>query len=207
MSTCQTTILAMLSLLLSPFAWSADLATAQDAYLSGDYETALAEWQPLADAGDADAQFGMGSLYGNGFGVDLDDEQALKWYGLAADQGQSEAQCNLAVMYANGWGVPQSDEEAFKWYSQAAQQGVAEAQINVARMYTDGFGVAKSKVQGHKWYTIAIEMGDRNAEQNRDVLAMTMSADEIAEADHLKIEWMESNGTLLANQDLDDWDE
>ena len=198
MSTCQATILAMLSLLLSPFAWSADLATAQEAYISGDYETALAEWQPLAEAGDADAQFGIGSLYGNGFGVDLDDEQALKWYGLAADQGQSEAQCNLAVMYANGWGVPQSDEEAFKWYSLAAEQGVTSAQINVGRMYTGGFGVAQDKVQGHKWFSIATELGDDDATFNRDILAEVMSAEEIAEANRLTIEWMESYQSLLA---------
>ena len=64
----------------------------------------------------------MGLLYANGFGVPLDDDQALKWYSLAADQNHAEAQCNLAVMHANGWGVPQSDAEAFKWYSLAADQ-------------------------------------------------------------------------------------
>ena len=201
MRICQSTVLAMLPLLLLSIAWSADYATGQDAYNSGDYETALGEWQPLAEAGDANAQFGMGSLYGNGFGVALDDAQALKWYGLAADQGQTDAQCSLAVMYANGWGVPQSDEEAFKWYSLAAEQGVTAGQINVARMYESGFGVAQDKVQGHKWFTIAVEMGENDATQNRDLIAQIMSAEEIAESDRLKNEWMASHGHLLANQD------
>jgi len=200
MRICQTTLLAVLPLFLSSISWSADFATGQEAYDSGDYETALTEWQPLADAGDADGQFGMGLLYGNGFGVALDDEQALKWYGLAAGQGHAEAQCNLAVMYANGWGVPQSDEEAFKWYTLAAEQGVAAAQINVGRMYAGGFGVAQDKIMGHKWFNIAVDLGDKGATFNRDILAATMSAEEIAEADRLTIEWMEGHRSLLAKQ-------
>jgi TPR repeat protein len=198
MHICQITFLTVLPLLLSSITWSADFGTGQEAYNSGDYETALAEWHSLAESGDADGQFGMGLLYGNGFGVALDDEQALKWYGLAADQGHAEAQCNLAVMYANGWGVPQSDEEAFRWYSLAAEQGLAAAQINVGRMYAGGFGVAQDTVQGHKWYNIAADLGADDATFNRDILAATMSAEEVAEADRLTIEWMESHRSLLA---------
>jgi len=198
MRICQLTLLAALSLLLSSIAWSTDFATGQEAYNTGDYETALAEWRPLAKSGNADGQFGMGLLYGNGYGVELDDFQALKWYVLAAGQGHAKAQCNIAVMHANGWGVPQSDEEALKWYSLAAEQGVTPAQINVGRMYAGGFGVAEDKVQGHKWYSIAAELGDDDATFNRDILAATMSAEEIAESNRLTIEWLESNQSLLA---------
>ncbi len=198
MRICQLTLLAALPLLLSSIAWSTDFATGQEAYNTGDYESALAEWRPLAEAGDADGEFGMGLLYGNGYGVELDDFQALKWYVLAAGQGHAEAQCNIAVMHANGWGVPQSDEEALKWYSLAAEQGVTPAQINVGRMYAGGFGTFQDKVQGHKWFSIAAELGDNDAIFNRDILAATMSAEEIAESNRLKIEWLENNQSLLA---------
>ena len=198
MRICQTTFLAVLPLFLSSITWSADFATGHEAYDLGDYETALAEWQPLAEAGESDGHFCLGLLYGNGFGVALDDEQALKWYRLAAAQDHAEAQCSLAVMHANGWGVPQSDEEAFRWYSLAAEQGVPAAQINVGRMYAGGFGVAQDKVPGYKWFTIAVDMGEDDATFNRDILAATMSAEEIAEADRLTIEWMEGHRSLLA---------
>ena len=190
MRICQTTLLAVLPLFLSSISWSADFATGQEAYDSGDYETALTEWQPLADAGDADGQFGMGLLYGNGFGVALDDEQALKWYGLAAGQGHAEAQCNLAVMYANGWGVPQSDEEAFKWYTLAAEQGVAAAQINVGRMYAGGFGVAQDKIMGHKWFNIAATNNDATAKRFILFLEEIMDSEQIQEAEELAKEWL-----------------
>ncbi len=131
----QTIIFAVLPLAFSSIGWGADFQEGQEAYNSGDYQTAITEWQPLAEEGQAAGQFGMGLLYANGFGVSMDDDQALKWYRLAADQDHANAQCNLAVMHANGWGVPQSDDEALKWYSLAAEQGIADAQISVAKMY------------------------------------------------------------------------
>ncbi len=35
----------------------------------GDYETALILWKPLADQGDADAQFNLGLMYAHGHGL------------------------------------------------------------------------------------------------------------------------------------------
>ncbi|MCH8073575.1 MAG: sel1 repeat family protein [Proteobacteria bacterium] len=195
-----TSILTVLLLILSPISSGADFAKGQQAYSSGDYQAAIMEWQPLAEEGHADGQFGMGLLYANGFGVPLDDDQALKWYLLAADQKHAEAQCNLAVMHANGWGVPQSDAEAFKWYSLAAEQGITQAQIAVARMYSGGFGAAQDKVQAHKWFNIASEFGDYDAASKRDDLAGRMSADEIAAAAQLANTWLESHQHLLVNQ-------
>ncbi|MDH3747607.1 MAG: sel1 repeat family protein [Gammaproteobacteria bacterium] len=194
-----TTIIAMLSLLLASTSWSDDFAIGQQAYDSGDYETALTKWQPLAEDGLADAQFGVGLLYANGFGVSMDDDLALKWYGLAADQGHGQAQCNLAVMHANGWGVPQSDEEAFKWYSLAAEQGVTPAQISLGRTYSNSFGDELDNVQAYKWFTIAAGLGDDDASYERENIASRMSPEEISEADLLANAWMESHQNLQAN--------
>jgi TPR repeat protein len=193
-------LFTVLLYVLPPVSWGADFAKGQEAYNSGDYETAITEWQPLAEAGDADGQFGMGLLYANGFGVPLDDTQALKWYGLAAEQDHATAQCNLAVMHANGWGVPQSDSEAFKWYILAADQGVTEAQLAVAKMYSGGFGAEQDNVQAHKWFSIATALGNLSAPSRRDDLAARMSADELAEAGNLATAWLEENQGLLANQ-------
>ena len=55
---------------------------------SGDYETALKEWLPLAESGDPSAQFNIGLIYEAGQGVPQNDAEAVKWYRLAADQGE-----------------------------------------------------------------------------------------------------------------------
>jgi TPR repeat protein len=87
------------------------LAAAQ----SGDFATALKEWRPLAEQGDADAQSNLGVMYYNGNGVPQDYAQAVKWYRKAAEQGHADAQSNLGVMYDKGEGVPQDYAQAVKW--------------------------------------------------------------------------------------------
>jgi len=194
-------VLAILSLLLCATGWSADHAAGQDAYNSGDYQAALTEWQPLAEEGYADAQFGLGLMYANGFGVSLDDTLALKWYGMAADQGHAKAQCNLAVFHANGWGVPQSDEEALKWYILAAEAGITEAQISVAKRYSKGLGTEQDRVAAYKWFLIASILGDYGAAEKRDQVAEKLTAPELAESAVLANVWMENHQNILATND------
>lgn len=169
---------------------AANYAKGLAAYGEGDYATALAEWQPLAEQGDPDGQFGLGLLYANGWGVDLNDDEALKWYGLAADQGHAEAAYNLGVMCANGWGVPQSDEEAFKWYSLAAERGFTAAQISLGKMYAVGYGAPQDAIMAHMWYNVAAMLDDYNAEYDRDELARSMSDEDIAKAEELANTWI-----------------
>ena len=51
-----TFVLTVIPLMLSATARCADFETGQEAYNSGDYETALAAWQPLAEGGNADGR-------------------------------------------------------------------------------------------------------------------------------------------------------
>ena len=97
--------------------------TGVDAYEKGDYATALKEFRPLAERGDARAQFRLGVMYTMGQGVPQDDKEAARWYRLAATQGYAAAQYNLGVMYFMGIGVPRDVVRAHLWYSLAAAPG------------------------------------------------------------------------------------
>jgi TPR repeat protein len=55
------------------------------AYKRGDYAKAYAEFKPLAEQGNADAQCFLGMMYYNGYGVQKDYAQAAKWYRKAAE--------------------------------------------------------------------------------------------------------------------------
>ena len=46
---------------------------------SGDFETALKEWEPIAEVGDSVAQHNLGLMYDNGWGVPNDDKEAVRW--------------------------------------------------------------------------------------------------------------------------------
>ena len=97
------------------------------AYASGDYDTALREWKPLAEQGHAPAQNNLGFMYANGQGVLQDFAEAVRWYRLAADQGNSPAQNNLGAMYTNGEGVAQNYLLAHMWANIAAANGSEKA--------------------------------------------------------------------------------
>ena len=137
----------------------ADLQKGITAYESGDYATALREWKPLAEQGDADAQFNLGGMYDNGWGVPENDKTAVKWYTLAAEQGHADAQYNLGQMYDKGQGVPQNLKTAAKWYRLAADQGLAEAQYNLGNCYRLAEGVPQDYNAAVKWFRLAAQQG------------------------------------------------
>lgn len=190
-------VLAISLAMGSVVAWSADFKKGWDAYNSLDYATAKAEWESLADAGDAKAAYGMGLLYGNGFGVDMNDELALKYYGIAAQKGHADAAFNLAVMHQNGWGVPASDEVANKWYRIAADKGNTEAQMALGRYYAMDFLDTYDPVLAFKWFNLAERLGDYGASEKREFIASRMTPEQVSEAKSLVEAWLADNKALL----------
>jgi|GEM_PF-1167358 len=199
MRTCSRIFLTGFVLLFATVAWSGSFEKGWDAYSSTDYATALAEWQDLADAGDVDASYGMGLLYGNGFGVDMNDDLALKYYGYAAEKGHADAQFNLAVMHQNGWGVPPSDESANKWYRLAADHGITSAQIALGRFYAMDFMDSYDPVEAYKWFSLAERLGDVDASDKREFVASRMTTAQVAEGDGQVTVWMDAHKTLFAS--------
>ena len=104
-----------------------DFQAGVDAYDRGDYATALKEWRPLADQGNASAQNSLGQMYEKGQGVAQDYQVAVWWYQKAVEQGHASAQNNLGHMYAAGQGVPKDYVLAHMWLSLAAAKGMKEA--------------------------------------------------------------------------------
>jgi hypothetical protein len=160
---------------IAAFAIWAVLATplgAQDfgagvaAYEAGDFATALENWQPLAEQGNANAQFVLGFMYDTGRGVLQDDAEAARWYRMAAEQGDAIAQINLGFIYETGQGVLQDDAEAVRWYRLAAEQGDARGQYNLGVMYATGQGVPQDYAEAVRWYRLAAEQGYAIAHYN-----------------------------------------
>ena len=56
-----------------------------------DYATALRLIRPLAEQGDANAQYNLGVFYDNGLGVPQDKVRAYMWFTLSAAQGREGA--------------------------------------------------------------------------------------------------------------------
>ncbi|MCA1979294.1 MAG: sel1 repeat family protein [Thiobacillus sp.] len=147
------------SILVVPFIARAGFEEGEAAYHAGDYKKALAEFRPLADQGNADAQFNLGEMYAYGHGVPQDYKEAVSWYRRAAERGHIRAQKNLGIIYAYGLEVPQDYREAAVWNRRAAEQGDEIAQFVIGEMYAVGQGVPQDYKEAAVWYRRAAEQG------------------------------------------------
>ncbi len=154
--------LAFLMTLSAPVAaqdFQKGLAAAQ----AGDFATALKEWKPLAEAGNADAQYNLGLMYTNGDGVPQDYKEAVKWYRLAAEQGYADAQTILVYVPIRRMAFLKTTTEAVKWYRLAAEQGDAVCSKQSWCHVRNGNGVLQDKYMAHMWYNIASANGHEKA--------------------------------------------
>jgi uncharacterized protein len=97
------------------------------AFNEGSYARAQEAWAPLARAGDARAQTGLGFMYYSGRGVPRDSVRAAEFFQRAADQGEPTAQLFLALMYFQSDGVPMNAPLAMMWVELALVGGQVEA--------------------------------------------------------------------------------
>jgi TPR repeat protein len=74
-----------------------------------------------AESGDAAVQFNLGILYDsrlddNGYAIEGNRAEAIKWLLAAAEQGLPRAQSQLATMYAGAPDAPELYIEACAWF-------------------------------------------------------------------------------------------
>ncbi len=91
MKALRGVIVLVLALALPAPVAGADFQAGTEAFNRGDYASALKEWRPLAEQGDANAHYLLGTMYADGKGVPQDSAEAMKWYRLAAEQGYAAA--------------------------------------------------------------------------------------------------------------------
>lgn len=118
---------AVLALAMAPGGAVAGFEDGAAAYQAGDYARAVAEWRPLAEAGDPAAQYNLGILYRQGEGVTADPVQAIEWFLRSAAQGNALAMFNLGLMYGSGDGIPADLPAARSWMALAERRADSEA--------------------------------------------------------------------------------
>lgn len=167
-----------------------------------------------ANQGMPEAEFEMGKLYdpgyfegepakitiettgqqlnSNGVAISKDAVASARWYALAAQHGSSGAQYNLGNYYEEGIGVPQNYAEAARLYRAAAKQGYAFAQTNLGYIYMFGRGVPRDLTKAFVWSSIGASSGDPQAKQNLQVIQAKLTARQIATAQTLATQCVQS---------------
>lgn len=151
------------------------------AYENHDFATALKEWMPLAENGDAQAQFGIGNILLNG-GADVNQDyvEAMKWYRKAAAQGVANASISIAMMYRQGQGVKPNGIKVKYWVGKAAEQGDVQAQSTLQKMMF----VPNDELTEIGEYKAAAQRGDINAMER---LGKVYENGELGEKQNLKL--------------------
>ena len=172
------------------FAHTDPLQQAANAEAAGDYTLAVKLYSPLAEAGNADAQFNLAELIDEGKGTLEDERLALRWYLLAANQGHTAAQSTLGSFYLVGRGVELDYIQALKWCRIAAAAGDPQAQFNLGWMYSMGYGLTKDPVRAYVWTKLAASNNhsERKAVYTRSLRSMepTLTSAELGQVQELE---------------------
>ena len=74
-----------------------------------------------------------------------------------------------------------------------AQMGTPDALFELGMLYATGRDVVADLVAAHKWFNLAAARGNVAALKRRVEIAREMSGEQIAEAQRLAREWLQTN--------------
>jgi len=168
---------------LAASVWIASLATpvsAQsvkagiEAWQKSDYTAAVAIWRPLAEKGDADAQFNLGQAYRLGRGVPINLAAAQSWFERAADKGHVDAQTTLGLLlFQNG-----NHTGGMRWLKVASDQGEPRAMLVYGTALFNGDGVPQDPILGYAFVSRAAAQGLQAAKDTLGQLDQIMSVED-----------------------------
>jgi hypothetical protein len=132
-----------------------------EAWQRADYAGAIAIWRPLAEKGDADAQFNLGQAYRLGRGVQINLVAAKAWLERAAASGHLDAETTLGLLLFQN----NDQAEGLKWLKLAAEQGEPRAQLVYGTALYNGDGITQDRMLGYAYVSHSAGQGLAPAQQ------------------------------------------
>ena len=131
----KSVVFFLFSVIVNNNAYAEDFEDAMHAMRDGNFAEAYCMLRPLAASGDAEAQYNVGWMYLNGYGLAINDSLALEWWQRASSQGYTDATFSLAVLYSLGEGQVKKDADlALDYYLTAIDDGHEDATLIVKSM-------------------------------------------------------------------------
>ena len=149
---------------------AADLTAGVKAYDIKEFAKAASELMPLAESGDATAQYYIGCMNFFGQGLPQDYRAGIEWYTAAAEQGHTHAAAMLGSLYNYGPNVPWHSQvptdlvAAVKWLRFAVKGDDQSGESTLATLYRIGRGVPKDLEEAARLYRLAAEQGDSDSQ-------------------------------------------
>jgi len=152
----HTAIVAIVAALFTALALAQDEQSACEVAVHSKDAFAYQLCLPVAEQGDAQAQYRLGWMYFDGyFGAPRDRKQTAHWWRESAEQGHADAQYWLGLRGRHLG--PKASEQAEHWLRKAAEQGHAKAQYELGSR-------SKDDDEEYNWYLKAAKQGDAQAQ-------------------------------------------
>lgn len=143
-----------LAMMNSPLA-AQNVRAGIEAWQNAEYTKAVDIWRPLAEGGDADAQFNLGQAYRLGRGVPTNLAAANTWFERAAAQNHVEAETTLGLMlFQSG-----NQAEGLKYLKRAADKGESRAMLIYGTALVNGDTVTQDPTTGYAYVSRAAAQG------------------------------------------------
>ncbi len=154
-----------------------------------DYALAVTWYKKAAKQGNKSASFNVGLCYDQGYGVEKDYKQALKYYLIAQDDSMPQVYQNIAIIYqdlgkidyakrfyemATKFELPKSFRrlgtihlaekkysKAFKMFKEAVRLKDSKSLVYLSDCYALGQGVELNSSEALKWLKIGAKLKDR----------------------------------------------
>ena len=122
-------------------------------------EEIIAECKNLADKGDSEAMYLYAVMLYNGEGIEVNKEEAAKYYQMAAEKGHIGSMNNYANMLYYGDGIKEDISEALTYYILAADKGHDISTCKAGIFLYKDFEYASNKEKCLYYIQKAIEYG------------------------------------------------
>lgn len=186
---------------------------ALEAMRHGDYAEAFCQWRPLAERGYAKAQFSLGWMYHNGYGLAIDNRKALVWWKKAANQGMANAAFALGLLFSNGdKDIDRDIALASRYFLQAARLKHSDARgmlTSLFKLYPRRMRAISSNWTDREWSLVGrllrvrVERANLRAGPGLDQAVLRVLKKDVRVAELTRrSKWVE---VYLGNQDLRGW--
>ena len=125
------------------------------AWQNGLHQKAVDIWRPLAEAGNADAQFNLGQAYRLGRGVPVNLAAAQTWLGRAAAKGHVDAQTTIGLLLFDSG----NRADGLRWLRAAAEKGEPRAMLIYGTALFNGEEIERDPVLAYAYVSRSAAQG------------------------------------------------
>jgi TPR repeat protein len=119
----------------------------------------------LAERGDPNGLYAMGTAYLFGWEVEEDLEKGFKMLEAACEKGQPNAMTLLVRLYMSQ-NYFMEPKKAFEYAEKGADAGLSDAQLFLGTAYLDGFVVEQDYKKAEEWFRKAARQGNPEAKNS-----------------------------------------